>query len=182
MQVLQPAPLQPVQQDAEGRLLPVQPGATMDRQKWQLMAQASGWTQGELLLLLLRMQACKSQQVALPVPVFMFSGAELAQLVAYGTLLLCVHLCCTSCGRWCSMHIEYVHQACCVQDAQTSYPHASHSMCAAGASQALCSFPLLFAWTHAPLRYCLFCCLVFAPAELATQRMLHDAFTTIFVF
>ncbi|KAF6250638.1 hypothetical protein COO60DRAFT_785980 [Scenedesmus sp. NREL 46B-D3] len=45
MQVLQPAPLQPVQQDAEGRLLPVQPGATMDRQKWQLMAQASGWTQ-----------------------------------------------------------------------------------------------------------------------------------------
>eukprot|EP00882_Tetradesmus_deserticola_P017265 GHRQ01018489.1.p2 GENE.GHRQ01018489.1~~GHRQ01018489.1.p2 ORF type:complete len:152 (+),score=56.69 GHRQ01018489.1:975-1430(+) len=44
-QVLQPAPLQPVQQDAEGRLLPVQPGATMDRQKWQLMAKASGWTQ-----------------------------------------------------------------------------------------------------------------------------------------
>jgi hypothetical protein len=52
-QVLQPAPLQPVQQDAEGRLLPVQPGAAMDRQKWQLMAKASGWTQGELLLLLL---------------------------------------------------------------------------------------------------------------------------------
>uniref|UniRef100_A0A383VE14 MAT1 centre domain-containing protein n=1 Tax=Tetradesmus obliquus TaxID=3088 RepID=A0A383VE14_TETOB len=44
-QVLQPAPLQPVQQDAEGRLLPVQPGAAMDRQKWQLMATASGWTQ-----------------------------------------------------------------------------------------------------------------------------------------
>jgi hypothetical protein len=52
-QVLQPAPLQPVQQDAEGRLLPVQPGAAMDRQKWQLMAKASGWTQGALLLLLL---------------------------------------------------------------------------------------------------------------------------------
>jgi hypothetical protein len=50
-QVLQPAPLQPVQQDAEGRLLPVQPGAAMDRQKWQLMAKASGWTQGKVLLL-----------------------------------------------------------------------------------------------------------------------------------
>jgi hypothetical protein len=62
-QVLQPAPLQPVQQDAEGRLLPVQPGAAMDRQKWQLMAKASGWTQGEVLLLLPCLQEGRSQQV-----------------------------------------------------------------------------------------------------------------------
>jgi hypothetical protein len=63
-QVLQPAPLQPVQQDAEGRLLPVQTGAAMDRQKWQLMAKASGWTQGEVLLLKTWLQVCDAQPVA----------------------------------------------------------------------------------------------------------------------
>ncbi|KAF8058078.1 zinc finger CCCH domain-containing protein 2 [Scenedesmus sp. PABB004] len=42
--VLQPAPLVQVQQDAEGRLLPVNPG-TLGREQWWQMAAASGWTQ-----------------------------------------------------------------------------------------------------------------------------------------
>lgn len=48
--ILQPAPLAPVQQDAEGRLLPITPAAGIGRERWQLMAKASGWSQGVLLL------------------------------------------------------------------------------------------------------------------------------------
>eukprot|EP00878_Enallax_costatus_P005723 GHUV01006001.1.p2 GENE.GHUV01006001.1~~GHUV01006001.1.p2 ORF type:complete len:147 (+),score=35.72 GHUV01006001.1:228-668(+) len=42
--VVQPQPVTAVQMDAEGRILPVDPGP-MSRDKWQLMAQASGWSE-----------------------------------------------------------------------------------------------------------------------------------------
>lgn len=42
--VVQPQPLTAVQMDAEGRILPINPGP-ISRDKWRLMAQASGWRQ-----------------------------------------------------------------------------------------------------------------------------------------